>query len=234
MQRLSITKGHAFILVYSVCSRQSFEEIRPIWHLIREIKAENLSQIPVMVGEYLKCPRDQQFSHRVYHVILKSAIKLTSQRNYVKSLMPKAKRRLLNGAFNLWKHQRKPTIMWRNCFRWDEFMCSHGDELASKGLCGCAGMRMYASFTWGTVESLLTSWNPILWQNHQTNPSPTIKFRNISFQELLNMEKNRNVSLTDSKSNKKKGKSKKKEQNGSAGTSGEGASGGGKEKCQVM
>lgn len=55
------------------------------------------------------------------------------------------------------------------------------------------------------------------------------------FQELLNMEKNRNVSLTDSKSNKKKGKSKKKEQNGSAGTSsGEGASGAAKEKCQVM
>lgn len=53
-------------------------------------------------------------------------------------------------------------------------------------------------------------------------------------QELLNMEKNRNVSLTDNKSNKKKGKSKKKEQNGSAGTSGEGGSGGGKEKCQVM
>lgn len=48
------------------------------------------------------------------------------------------------------------------------------------------------------------------------------------------MEKNRNVSLTDSKSNKKKGKSKKKEQNGSAGTSGESRSVGGKEKCQVM
>lgn len=51
MQRLSITKGHAFILVYSVCSRQSLEEIRPIWHLIREIKGENLSSIPVMLGE---------------------------------------------------------------------------------------------------------------------------------------------------------------------------------------
>ena len=55
----------------------------------------------------------------------------------------------------------------------------------------------------------------------------------IFLKELLNMEKNRNVSLTDSKSNKKKGKSKKKEQNGSAGSSGEGSSGG-KEKCQVM
>lgn len=51
MQRLSITKGHAFILVYSVCSRQSLEEIRPIWHLIKEIKAENLTSIPVMLGK---------------------------------------------------------------------------------------------------------------------------------------------------------------------------------------
>jgi len=51
MQRLSITKGHAFILVYSVCSRQSLEELKPIWALIKEIKAETLSSIPVMLGE---------------------------------------------------------------------------------------------------------------------------------------------------------------------------------------
>jgi DIRAS family GTP-binding Ras-like protein 2 len=55
-----------------------------------------------------------------------------------------------------------------------------------------------------------------------------------NLQELLNMEKNRNVSLTDSKSNKKKSKSKKKEQNGNAGTSAGGESSGAKEKCQVM
>jgi DIRAS family, GTP-binding Ras-like 2 len=41
MQRLSITKGHAFILVYSVCSRQSLEELRPIWSLIKELKVIN-------------------------------------------------------------------------------------------------------------------------------------------------------------------------------------------------
>lgn len=52
MQRLSIQKGHAFILVYSVCSRQSLEELRPIWQLIKEIKAEELSSIPVMLGEF--------------------------------------------------------------------------------------------------------------------------------------------------------------------------------------
>ena len=38
MQRLSITKGHAFILVYSVCSKQSLEELKPIWNLIKELK----------------------------------------------------------------------------------------------------------------------------------------------------------------------------------------------------
>ncbi|GAB0092380.1 GTP-binding protein Di-Ras2-like [Sergentomyia squamirostris] len=48
MQRLSITKGHAFILVYSVCSKQSLEELRPIWNLIKELKP-NISDIPVML-----------------------------------------------------------------------------------------------------------------------------------------------------------------------------------------
>lgn len=38
MQRLSISKGHAFILVFSVCSKQSLEELRPIWAQIKEIK----------------------------------------------------------------------------------------------------------------------------------------------------------------------------------------------------
>lgn len=33
MQRLSISKGHAFILVYSCTSRQSLEELRPIWEV---------------------------------------------------------------------------------------------------------------------------------------------------------------------------------------------------------
>ncbi|XP_031364298.1 GTP-binding protein Di-Ras2 isoform X1 [Apis dorsata] len=49
MQRLSISKGHAFILVYSVCSRQSLEELRPIWAIIRELKGQDISQIPIML-----------------------------------------------------------------------------------------------------------------------------------------------------------------------------------------
>ncbi|ALC46540.1 CG8500 [Drosophila busckii] len=48
MQRLSISKGHAFILVYSVCSKQSLEELRPIWALIKELKGDVIS-IPVML-----------------------------------------------------------------------------------------------------------------------------------------------------------------------------------------
>lgn len=49
MQRLSISKGHAFILVYSVTSRQSLEELRPIWDIIREMKGADLATIPVML-----------------------------------------------------------------------------------------------------------------------------------------------------------------------------------------
>ncbi|XP_060528077.1 GTP-binding protein Di-Ras2 [Cylas formicarius] len=49
MQRLSISKGHAFILVYSVCSRQSLEELKPIYELIKELKGPDLSQIPIML-----------------------------------------------------------------------------------------------------------------------------------------------------------------------------------------
>lgn len=45
MQRLSITKGHAFILVYSVCSRQSLEELRPIWSLIKELKVNTKNKL---------------------------------------------------------------------------------------------------------------------------------------------------------------------------------------------
>ncbi|XP_071552024.1 GTP-binding protein Di-Ras2-like [Panulirus ornatus] len=65
MQRLSISKGHAFILVYSITSRQSLEELRPIWEVIREIKGNEVEFPIMLVGN--KCDegeaREVQSSH---------------------------------------------------------------------------------------------------------------------------------------------------------------------------
>jgi len=49
MQRLSIQKGHAFILVYSITSKQTFEELKPIYNQIREIKAEQQNETPILL-----------------------------------------------------------------------------------------------------------------------------------------------------------------------------------------
>ncbi|XP_037069109.1 GTP-binding protein Di-Ras2-like [Pollicipes pollicipes] len=58
MQRLSISKGHAFVLVYSITSRQSLEELRPIFEVIREVKGNQEEEIPVMlVGN--KCDENE-------------------------------------------------------------------------------------------------------------------------------------------------------------------------------
>ena len=48
MQRLSISKGHAFILVYSITSRQSLEELKPIYDVICEVKGD-VDGIPIML-----------------------------------------------------------------------------------------------------------------------------------------------------------------------------------------
>ncbi|KAM8983650.1 GTP-binding protein Di-Ras2 [Ara ararauna] len=48
MQRLSISKGHAFILVYSITSRQSLEELKPIYEQICQIKGDT-ENIPIML-----------------------------------------------------------------------------------------------------------------------------------------------------------------------------------------
>ncbi|CAG0919250.1 unnamed protein product [Notodromas monacha] len=50
MMRLNITKGHAFILVYSVTSRQSLKELSAIWDAILETKNEAMGDIPVMLA----------------------------------------------------------------------------------------------------------------------------------------------------------------------------------------
>ncbi|XP_007433644.1 GTP-binding protein Di-Ras3 [Python bivittatus] len=48
MQRLSISKGHAFMLVYSVTSRQSVEELQPIYEQICQIKGD-IQKVPIML-----------------------------------------------------------------------------------------------------------------------------------------------------------------------------------------
>ncbi|XP_073688856.1 GTP-binding protein Di-Ras1b [Garra rufa] len=48
MQRLSISKGHAFILVYSITSKQSLEELKPIYQQILAIKS-SVENIPIML-----------------------------------------------------------------------------------------------------------------------------------------------------------------------------------------
>ena len=48
MQRLSMSKGHAFILVYSISSRQSLEDLLPIYAEILQIKG-TLTDVPVML-----------------------------------------------------------------------------------------------------------------------------------------------------------------------------------------
>ena len=50
MQRLSIAKGHAFVLVYSIASKQSLEELFPIVQTLREVKGDSLrGDVPVML-----------------------------------------------------------------------------------------------------------------------------------------------------------------------------------------
>ncbi|XP_044306508.1 GTP-binding protein Di-Ras3 [Varanus komodoensis] len=48
MQRLSISKGHAFMLVYSVTSRQSIEELQSIYEQICQIKGD-IQKVPIML-----------------------------------------------------------------------------------------------------------------------------------------------------------------------------------------
>ncbi len=48
MQRLSISKGNAFVLVFSVISRQSLEELKTILETVNDVKG-NLDGIPMML-----------------------------------------------------------------------------------------------------------------------------------------------------------------------------------------
>ncbi|XP_043234377.1 GTP-binding protein Di-Ras2-like [Amphibalanus amphitrite] len=58
MQRLSISKGHAFVLVYSITSRQSLQELGSIFDMIKEVKGD-LQGIPIiLVGN--KCDENDK------------------------------------------------------------------------------------------------------------------------------------------------------------------------------
>jgi hypothetical protein len=49
MQRLSIQKGHAFMLLYSITSKQTLEELKPIYNQIREIKSDQQCDTPILL-----------------------------------------------------------------------------------------------------------------------------------------------------------------------------------------
>lgn len=49
MQRLSILKGNAFVIVYSVTSRQSLEELASILLTLKEIKGEQITTVPIIL-----------------------------------------------------------------------------------------------------------------------------------------------------------------------------------------
>ncbi|VDN59495.1 unnamed protein product [Dracunculus medinensis] len=49
MQRLSISKGNAFLLTYSITSKQSLEELGPIILMLKEVKGDAISDVPIML-----------------------------------------------------------------------------------------------------------------------------------------------------------------------------------------
>ncbi|CAI2325054.1 unnamed protein product [Caenorhabditis sp. 36 PRJEB53466] len=49
MQRLSVSKGNAFILIYSVTSKQSLEELGPIVKMLMEVKGNTITEVPIML-----------------------------------------------------------------------------------------------------------------------------------------------------------------------------------------
>lgn len=68
MQRLSIQKGHAFMLVYSITSKQTLEELKPIYHQIREIKGDQYSETPILL---MGCKLDEAACREVTESLAK-------------------------------------------------------------------------------------------------------------------------------------------------------------------
>ena len=66
MQRLSIQKGHAFMLLYSITSKQSLEELKPIYSQIREIKADQQCDTPILL---MGCKLDEAACREVTETV---------------------------------------------------------------------------------------------------------------------------------------------------------------------
>ena len=49
MRRLSISTAHAFLLVYSIDDRSSFDEVRRLWEQIKEERS-GYSELPCVVA----------------------------------------------------------------------------------------------------------------------------------------------------------------------------------------
>ncbi|KAL2772386.1 GTP-binding protein Di-Ras3 precursor [Daubentonia madagascariensis] len=49
LQRLAVAEGHAFILVYSVTKKETLEELKPFYELIRKIKGDDLHKFPILL-----------------------------------------------------------------------------------------------------------------------------------------------------------------------------------------
>lgn len=81
MQRLSIrwdfslkttinrifSKGHAFLLIYSVTSKQSLEELGPILKMLIEVKGDQMSDVPVVLVGNKTDEKDVSFAYLNYH-----------------------------------------------------------------------------------------------------------------------------------------------------------------------
>ena len=68
MQRLSIQKGHAFMLLYSITSKQTLEELKSIYTQIREIKADQHCDTPILL---VGCKLDEAACREVTETLAK-------------------------------------------------------------------------------------------------------------------------------------------------------------------
>ncbi|UYV67381.1 RAB3B [Cordylochernes scorpioides] len=124
MQRLNISKGHAFILVYAVNSRQSLEELQPIYELIREAKGGSLEGVPLMlVGNKsdehreLEYQRGLEQAHQWGCGFMETSAKTNSNvKELFQELLNMEKRRNMSLQLDGKKHQNRKEKLKGKCF----------------------------------------------------------------------------------------------------------------------